>query len=220
MSNDRLKLCSVASAIIGAAIFLAGCFEMEQTIELRKNGALDFSLHYAVAEKHIPAFRQIHAQIAEWQDSEEAAPEAWILSREAAERHFAGDAFNLRTYKSYTRGDMRHIELAGTAKDGAAALRSGLLGKFELEQAETGGGALSLTPAGRGRKPPLDEPGRKALLEAARGISIRLTIRTPQPVTTTNGEKIGTNEVRWIFGPEILADPQAVPDSMQVAFGE
>lgn len=202
-------------ALLASCLFLsAGCFEFEQRITLAPGGDLKFSLHYRFEDEYMPAIRQFHAQIAAWQGADVTAD--WVFDSEALGERFPTNVFAIREYKAFRRDGFHHIEVTGTAEDGAAALAGGRLGRFQLTRSDDGAVELALELPVATRVAPVDGDDAKALTEAAKGFQARLVVETPAKIKDTNGRKRGDRTAVWQFDSEVLRDPARIPRKLWV----
>lgn len=205
-------------------LVLGGCLELEQTMTLDKDGTLAVRLEYTVDEPVLPALLEGRRLIDRWQrqadtDGDEATP-GWLLSAEAAKKHFAGPGLRLVEHDVKSADGRRHVTVRCHAANGRRALNGGVFGDFSLARGETGDFVLRADLA----RPPdyavNDSEAAAKLRALCRGLRIRLEIETPTPIVSTTGAKSGRRRAVWDFRVEEGRDAPFLhrPPEIQVVF--
>jgi len=100
---QRKKSFFLFSLFIFFSFFLSGCFEYEETITIRQDGAGEMAVHYFGPEDSdidVDGFKL------NTKDEEK--------TRDYLERKFSGPGLRLKNFRSYARGDEQHVTFTVT----------------------------------------------------------------------------------------------------------
>lgn len=205
-------------------LLLGGCLELDQTMTLDKDGALAVRLEYTVDETVLPVLQEGRRLIDRWQGQADTGSDetglGWLLSEEAAKKHFAGPGLRLVEHRVKPKGERRHVTVRCHATDGKRALNEGVFGDFSLSRAKTGDFVLRADLAASPDPVTRDGEAAAKLQALCRGLRIRLEIETPTPIVSTTGTRSGTRRAVWEFRVEDGGDADFLrrPPDIQVVF--
>ncbi len=200
---------------------LTGCFELDQTMVLEPDGAVNCTLHYSMEEALLPHAREFQGLLENWQDVDHGSGLRWVFNEEAAKQYFSSQNITVQNYTQYSKAERRHVVVQCRAKNGADALKQRVFGDFQTTydaKAETTTlRALLIVPP--------DEAGTKLatdaldkLREVTKGLRLRLELKTPTQIVQTTGKQLAQNRVEWIFDPAMDDTFLTTPPDISVTF--
>lgn len=195
-----------ALAVILLGLALAGCLRVEQEIVLEADntGQLRLALRLPTA-----VYREFLA------DAQDGVAEhyAQFLDPDRGSRWFAAvEGLELQRYRVYEQGDMTHLRVVAELTDARAALASGRLGRFRLEQ-EGDRRVLRLDwPAGMNDG---DAEARRALMA---GAHLELRLEVPGEIVSTSATEKQGRRATWIFDTARQKDVFDAPPEITVVY--
>lgn len=180
-------------------LLLGGCIHLEQRIQINPNGAGVITYEYSVAEETFGTVAAGRMAIGGWQDPPVAGLN-WFASERAVNEYFAGDEFEVQQYRTTRQGGRRHVRIVVLAKDIQAALATGKIGDFRLDQTPEGNwrfhGAEPAKPAKKLSDAEVDK--LRALCD---DLWLRLIVVTPNPIVTATTKDREETQATWLFDP-------------------
>ena len=198
-------------ALLAAVVLVgtSGCVHLEQTIQIKPNGAARFTYHYSVAEDTLETIAAGHRTIEGWQGGQPGPGLTdlnWLFNAAAAERHFAGHGIKLKRHRTYTKGGRRHVELALSATDVGRALDSGKFGEFSLTRTETGEFRFHAHLVAEPEPQELTPEQLNRLRALCDDLWLSFSVEVPTRILETTATRVDGKRATWVFDPAQSAD--------------
>jgi hypothetical protein len=185
-------------ALAAAAMALAGCIQLEQTLLLNGDGSLAVRYHYSVAADSESLLSSGAETIRGWQGQAAGTP-AWFTSEAAVRRHFAATGVTLQRYSSTVSGGRRHVDIQLFAEGGVAVLNAGVLGPLRCDRRADGRLRLwAELPRVPAQATGLDA---KSLAALCQDLYLRLDLNVPGEIVETTASKRQRSTAGWEFDP-------------------
>ncbi|MBP5639143.1 MAG: hypothetical protein J6X55_06675, partial [Victivallales bacterium] len=174
---------------LSVCILCGGCLELQQTLEIRKDGSAYVTYDYSLPLEYIPLLEELQTTI-EQDNGEEGTVSGHggniFLNRVAVENFCAETAgVALRRYHSHDSQGIRKVHFEIEAKKAESAINHGIFGSFRLEQLEDGRQRLyAELPKGEGH---LNKERTKTLKQLTEGMQVRLTVQVPSSIESSSG---------------------------------
>ncbi|MFO7820790.1 MAG: hypothetical protein R6V56_01835 [Lentisphaeria bacterium] len=191
--------------LIALLSLTAGCIHLEQSIEVKKDGAVVTSLHYSLPKEYFEACKMARSQVDELQGLPPALTPFWPWNRVAVEEYIEQSESTLLEYKKLTEGGRKHVFLIYKGKHSDAenagiqdvvpvdihkGLQKGFrVVKVPLQENLTGSTELST-----------QEEEKLKVLSAGMRLSFSITV--PGKIISTSGNIENSNTATWEFDLE------------------
>lgn len=182
-----------------ASLLLGGCIHLEQRIQINPNGSGVITYDYSVAEETFGTVASGRMAIGSWQNPPVAGLD-WFASERAVNEYFAGDQFEVQHYRISRKGGRRQVRIIVLAKDIQAALATGKIGDFRLDQTPEGNWRFhSAAPAKPAKK--LTDEELDKLRALCDDLWLRLVVATPYPIVEATTKDKEETQATWLFDP-------------------
>ncbi len=182
-----------------AGLLLGGCIHLEQRVQINPNGSGLITYDYSVAEETFGTVAAGKMAIGSWRNPPVGGLN-WFASERAVNEYFAGDQFEVQYYRISRKGGRREVRIIVLAKDLQAALATGKIGDFRLEQTPEGNWRFhNAVPDKPAKKLTEDELDRlRALCD---DLWLRLVVVTPGPIVEATTKDKEETQATWLFDP-------------------
>lgn len=193
-----MRLLSMMLIVAGLMMAATGCLEMEQSIEIAKDGRMTVSYRYAMTPENRKLLGQAQGGVQSWQQDRTVGTSSsltdlnWIFNEDQVKRFFSLQGMAVKDYKLREDKAMHEVTFRVVCKDAMAALASGRFGPFEVRRRPDGQVANGLTEIISTLEKPrrqVSDADWKKLCEACSGLKVKLSLNVPGEIIETDGKK-------------------------------
>jgi hypothetical protein len=182
------------------SLLLSGCIHLEQRVKINSDGSGVVTYDYSVAEETFGTVATGRMAIGEWQKRPQAGLN-WFTNERAVNRFFAGKKLEVQYYRMFRKGGRRHVRVIVLAPDLRAALATGKLGDFRLDQTADGNGRFRRLPPAKPQAKKLSEEDVARLRALCDDLWLRLVVETPTDVLSATSTDRKGKQITWAFDP-------------------
>lgn len=173
-------------------VFFSGCLRFKQSLIFNKDGTCTIIYKYSIPEEHLIIWSNFP-----YSANQKNGLGGNFLNRQAVESFFSDNEIELRQYRQYTEGTIRHVEIIVLSRNIERDFNKGVFGDFELKKNLLGDysltGKLTLLPDN------LSEEAQARLIKYSKGLSLSLSLSAPTAIISSNGRKLDYRQVEWSY---------------------
>ena len=193
-----MRLLSMILVMAGLMVAATGCLEMEQAIEIAKDGSMTVSYRYAMTPENHRLLGQAQAGVQSWQQDRTVSTSStftdlnWIFNEDQVKRFFSLRGMAVKDYKTRLDKTRHEVSFRVVCQEATSALASGRFGPFEIRHRPDGtiaNGLVEIVSTLEKPRRQVSEADWKKLCEACSGLKAKLSLRVPGEIIETDGTK-------------------------------